>query len=165
VVRRLTPHAPHTPRERIMTALTVGALLEIVWTFYLGWRLPRHYLVDHWDLAWVGLDVGEVAMLLSTAWAAWRRRAVLILFAVSSATLLVLDAWFDITTAGRGSIVASVVVAVCVEIPSAVALLLIARRGARIFLETHQGDHTFASVQLLKVSLASGRERTRERLN
>ena len=67
-----------TSRDRLVVLLVVSALVEAVWTVYLGWRLPRHYVAHHWFLAWVGLDVAEIATLLATAWAAWRRRAVLI---------------------------------------------------------------------------------------
>jgi len=42
---------------------------------------------------------GTAAWLLLTAWAAWRRRQIVILAALVTATLLVTDAWFDVLTA------------------------------------------------------------------
>lgn len=119
-----------------MTILMTGAVLEVVWTVYLGWRLPHKHVALHWDVAWVGLDVAEIAMLLGAAWAAWRRRAMLILFAIASATLLILDAWFDVTTSGRTEVRVSLSLAILVEIPSALALLWVARRAARVLLTT-----------------------------
>ena len=110
-----------------MSVLVVAALLETAWTIYLGWRLPRHYTADHWDLAWVGMDVAQVATLLATAWAAWRRRAILVAFAVASATLVLVDAWFDVMTARYGDLDQSLT-ALAFELPWAVALLWIARR-------------------------------------
>jgi hypothetical protein len=68
-------------------------------------------------------------MLFACAWAAWRQRAVLALFATAFATLLIVDAWFDVTTARRGNITQSVLLAVIVEIPSALLMLWVARRS------------------------------------
>lgn len=112
-------------RELVLTALAFGALFETPWTVSLGWRRPRHYVANHWDLAWVGLDSAQVLMLLASAWAAWRRRAILIVFLCASATLLLVDAWFDVTTA-RYDEVAQSVVAIAIEVPSAIVLFGIA---------------------------------------
>ena len=109
--------------------LVIGAALETVWTIYIGVALPRQYSANHWDLAWVGLDVLQVAMLIGAAWAAWNRRPVLTLFATACATLLVMDGWFDVTTARRGGVAQSVLMAVIVEFPSAVILLWVAQRS------------------------------------
>ena len=65
----------------MLTLLTAAALLEIGWTIYIGLELPRHYVANHWDLAWVGLDVAQMFMLICSAWAAWRDGRCLILFA------------------------------------------------------------------------------------
>lgn len=119
------------PRSTLLTVLTAAALAETVWTIYIGWRLPRHYVANHWDLAWVGLDVAQVIMLLLAAWAAWKRRALLISFAIASATLLVIDAWFDVTTARRGDVIQSLLMAFLLEIPLAVILLWVSQRAIR----------------------------------
>jgi len=115
-------------RSSLLTLLTVAALAETAWTIYIGWRLPRHYVADHWYLAWVGLDVAQVVMLLCAAWAAWQRRALLILFASSAATLLLIDAWFDVTTARRGDFAQSLVMALVLEVPWSLILFWVARR-------------------------------------
>jgi len=111
--------------------LASAALLETAWTIYIGWRLPRHYVANHWALAWVGLDVAQIFMLLLCAWAAWRGRALLILFASSAGTLLLVDAWFDVTTARNGGIVQSLLLALVVEIPSAIVLFFITWRAVK----------------------------------
>ncbi|HVB51559.1 MAG TPA: hypothetical protein VND89_07505 [Acidimicrobiales bacterium] len=146
--------APGTIRDRVLTALITGAVLEIVWTVYLGGHLPRHYIVHHWDLAWVGLDVAEIVALLGAAWAAWRRRAVLILFSIVSATLLLVDAWFDVTTANRASFAESFVVAVFVEVPSAALLLWVAYRAARVLLTAQFTRDHLATMPFRRVPLA-----------
>jgi hypothetical protein len=124
------------PRDPLLTLLTTAALAETAWTIYIGWKLPRHYVANHWDLAWVGLDVAQIAMLLLAAWAAWRGRALLILFASSAGTLLLLDAWFDVTTARNGGLEQSLLLALIVEIPSAIALFWITWRSIRKLADT-----------------------------
>ncbi len=124
------PRRAQLSRELVLTLLTTGALLETAWTVYLGWRLPRHYTANHWDLAWVGLDSAQVVMLLLAAWAAWRRRAVLILFSCAAGTLLLVDAWFDVTTARYDEISQSFLV-LAVEVPSALLLFWIAHHVVR----------------------------------
>jgi hypothetical protein len=150
--------APRSPRDRLMVALIVGAVLEILWTIYLAWQLPRHYVAYHWDLAWVGVDVAEVVLLLASAWAAWRRLAILIPLVVSSATLLLLDAWFDVTTAGHGDLDTSVLVALLLELPSALLLLWIARRATRHLIEAHFGDSEFISLPVRQMPLYPKRD-------
>jgi hypothetical protein len=144
---------PRTRRDRLLAALLIGASLEILWAVYLGWRLPRHYVADHWALAWVGLDVAEIVMLFGAAWSAWRQRAVLIVFSIAAATLFLLDAWFDVTTANHGDELQSVVLAVCVEVPSALLLLWVARRAALRLIATHVPNSTLASTPMRRVLL------------
>ena len=109
--------------------LIIGAILETVWTIYLGAILPGQYSANHWDVAWVGLDLLQVSLLIGAAWAAWQQRAVLTIFATACATLFVMDAWFDVTTARRGGVYQSVLLAVIVEIPSALIMLWVALRS------------------------------------
>lgn len=109
--------------------LVIGAILETAWTIYIGVILPRQYSANHWDFAWVGLDIAQSSMLIGAAWAAWRRNLVLVLFATACATLLVVDAWFDVTTARRGNITQSLLQAILVELPSALVLLWVALRN------------------------------------
>ncbi len=115
----------------LLRLLTLGALAETIWTIYVGFELPRHYVANHWDIAWVGLDVAQVLMLSASAWAAWRRNTLLVIFATASAMLLMVDAWFDVTTARRGDLAQGIVLAVLVEVPSAIILLWVAYRGLR----------------------------------
>lgn len=115
--------------QRLMILLIAAAALEVLWTIYLGLRLPRHYVAHHWDMAWVGLDVGQIAMMLLAAWTAWRRRAMFIIYASVLATLLVMDAWFDVTTAHQGDIGSSGLSAGFLEVPFAIILFWFAGRA------------------------------------
>lgn len=115
----------------LLRLLTLGALAEMIWTIYVGYKLPRHYVANHWDVAWVGIDVAQVLMLSASAWAAWRRNTLLVIFATATAMLLMIDGWFDVTTARRGDLAQGILLAGIVEVPSAVVLLWVAHRGLR----------------------------------
>ncbi len=120
-------------RGWVIVALAIGAVAEVAWTISLGLDLPNRYVVHHWTLAWVGLDVMEIAMLLATAYLAWARRPGLLALAASStATLYVLDAWFDVTTAGRSDILGSVLM-LLLEVSVALVLWWVAWRALRRF--------------------------------
>lgn len=116
--------------------LVVGSLILVLWTVYLGWRLPKNYVSAHWKLAWVGIDTLEVMSLLLTTWAAYRRRVVLVVFATVAGTMFVLDAWFDVTTARSGDFRQSLVTALIVEIPAALVLFFVAARAFRRIVES-----------------------------
>ena len=69
--------------------------------------------------------------MLLAAWAAWRRRAILGLFTSSAATMLLVDAWFDVTTARHGDELQSTLAALVIEVPSALALYWVTVRAQR----------------------------------
>jgi hypothetical protein len=102
--------------------MVVCAIGLMLWTIYLGWRLPRVYVTEHWKLAWVGLDTFELISLALTTWAAYRRRVLVIAFATATATAFLLDAWFDVTTARSGDFRESLITAIAVEIPAAIVM-------------------------------------------
>ncbi len=131
-----------------MLVLTLAACTEVVWTIYIGLYLPPHYVAVHWNLAWVGLDVAQIIMLLASAWAAWRRRAILSLFATSAATLLLIDAWFDVTTARRGDILQSVLFAVVLEVPWALVLFWLTRRTIRQISHVRYDDQPMFKMMI-----------------
>jgi hypothetical protein len=145
--------ALRSTRERLLLFLTFAAIAEVLWAIYLGWTLPRHYVANHWVLAWVGLDVAEIAMLLATAWAAWRQRAVLILFAIVLATLLLVDAWFDVTTARRGDFLQSLLLAIFAEVPLSLLLFWTAWRAARRLVATHLDNGKLVVTKVRRVTL------------
>ena len=147
------PRGLRSTREWLLIFLTCAAIVEVLWAIYLGWTLPRHYVANHWVLAWVGLDIAEIAMLLATAWAAWRQRAVLILFAIILATLLLVDAWFDVTTARRGDFLQSALLAVFAEVPLSALLFWTAWRAARRLVATHLDDGKLVVTPVRRVTL------------
>ena len=86
----------------------------------------------HWDVAWGGFDIALALLLVGVALAAWRRSPWLEGAATAAATLLFVDAWFDIlTSSGRGELIAAILEAALVELPIAVFCLLLARSVER----------------------------------
>lgn len=140
--------APST-RDTLLSVFAACAVGETAWTIYLGFSLPPHYNANHWDLAWVGLDVAQVAMLILAAWAAWRRRAVLIVFASVSGTLLLVDAWFDVTTA-RFSDVDTALWFLAVEVPLALMMFWLAARIYRRLTWAESGEGAHARARLAR---------------
>lgn len=149
----VSPRLTRLPRDVVLSLLTVGALVETVWTIYLALKLPRHYQANHWDTAWVGLDSAQVLMLLLSAWAAWRRRAILVLFSCAAGTLMLVDAWFDVTTA-RYSDIEQSVIALCIELPSAVLLYWIAHHVIKRVTVAYSADQSLARMPIRKISFA-----------
>lgn len=84
---------------RLISILSLLVMIGMIpWTIYLAITLPGHFHAHNWRLAWVGFDIVLIIMLGFTAWAAWRGRQVLILASIVMSTLLLCDAWFDIST-------------------------------------------------------------------
>jgi hypothetical protein len=124
------PPAP-TPRW-IPPLFLLGAVVLVPWVILLIWLLPSTHRSAHWDVAWGGFDVALAALLLTVAVATWRRSPWLEGAATATATLLVVDAWFDVLTSSTGTELAvALVEALLVELPLAVVCVLLARAAER----------------------------------
>jgi uncharacterized membrane protein len=113
------------PRPRLVFAL-VSALCAIAlvsWIVVLGLTLPPNTPGGAWRASWIGFDAVEAASFTMTAWAAWRRRQMAIPASVVTGTLLLCDAWFDVTLSwGSTQQWPAILSAAVIEVP--VALLL-----------------------------------------
>jgi hypothetical protein len=110
-----------------------AALALVPWTIVLATRLPTTHAAPHWNLTWAGFDVGLTFLLVAVAAAAWRRSPWLEGAATAAAALLLVDAWFDLTTSSSGiELGASLAEALVVELPIAVLCLLLARDAERV---------------------------------
>ncbi|MGR6318549.1 hypothetical protein Q2K19_00050 [Micromonospora soli] len=117
----------------VAPTFAVLALLTLPWIGYLAVTLPRHALSVHYRAAWVGFDLGLVALLALTAVQAYRGHRQVGLAATATATMLMVDAWFDVTTTPSGpDLVVSVLLAALVELPLAGVCVWIARHGDRM---------------------------------
>ena len=130
-------------RLLIAAALACAAWLA-AWIGVLAVTLPWRYRAGGWSAAWVGFDGVLFLAFAATAWAAWRRRQVLILCLVVLAILLCCDAWFDTTLDwGTPGFIDSLALALVVELPLAVLAMIGARRLLRLtFTRLHalKGD-------------------------
>lgn len=95
------------------------SLILIPWTVYLAGSLPSEQVSTHYDAAWAGFDVMLMLALAATAYFAFRRPSYLPTAAGATATLLVVDAWFDVLTTPGVQRLESILLAVFVELPLA----------------------------------------------
>ncbi len=86
----------------VAPAFALCAVVTVPWIVYLAFSLPNTVRV-HDRAAWVGFDIALMAMLGLTAFLAWRGQARVALAAIATATMLVVDAWFDVWTSKRGA--------------------------------------------------------------
>jgi hypothetical protein len=109
------------------------AVVTLPWIVYLWLALPTRDLSSHYRLAWVGFDVMLALALARTGWTAWRGLDHVELPAVASATLLIVDAWFDVTTASsRTGTGVALLTALLVELPLAALCVWIAVNAERV---------------------------------
>lgn len=136
MMRRLPK--PELEREsrlmhRLGTVFVVLAVLMIPWSIYLGMALPHRELARHYDAAWAGFDVGLAAALGWTAYAALRRSRWLPVAASINATMLIVDAWFDVMTSPTSKdLWVAVGSALLLELPLAGVCLWLAVNGQRV---------------------------------
>jgi hypothetical protein len=98
------------------------------------WRLafPKENLEHHYRLTWAGFDPIEVLAIYLTARMAFRLDARVVYPATVVATLLVADAWLDITTSATAqAATGALILALAVELPAAAFSLYVAHRVGR----------------------------------
>jgi hypothetical protein len=125
---------PRTPIPRWFTVLAVLAAGGLVpWIVILAFALPSNNRTAHYAVAWVGFDVAMFFVLALMALAALRRSTWTEPLAACAATLLVVDAWFDIVTAAtRHEVIEAVLSAVIFELPLAVVCAWVAVNFERL---------------------------------
>lgn len=127
-VRVTTTVAGPRPVPATAVLAVVGAALLLI-AAVTGWTLPGTATAQNWDVMWAGLDVGTALAALATAALLRVRDVRAALTAAAGAALLVVDAWFDVTTtAGTSGAALAVAEAVLLELPLALAGTLLAVR-------------------------------------
>ncbi|MFF7406060.1 hypothetical protein [Streptomyces murinus] len=109
-----------------LIGLAAAAVLLVPWMAVLAMTLPGRTTVDHWPLAWIGLDVLMAAGCAATALLGLRADPRARLTASATASTAVLDAWFDITTAASGTALLQAVGCALAEAALAVACVYLA---------------------------------------
>ena len=117
----MTTEHVRIPLPRWLVAVFGGvAVLLVPWILYLTFTLPSRHVTVHYDLAWVGFDVGLTVTFAATAWAVLRGSQWLVPFAAVTATMLCCDAWFDVTTSRPGTeLLEAIAQAALAELPLA----------------------------------------------
>lgn len=132
----LTPPVAATEPPAPRAVAPIFALLAlglVVWTGFLAVTLPSRHVALNWNVAWAGFDLGLAVVLSLVAYGALRQRAWVATAAGAAAALLIVDAWFDVTTAAPGwDKLEALVLAGTSEIPLALGCLWIARNAARV---------------------------------
>lgn len=153
---RLSPEQARRRRKLTLELLWVCAFALLPWTIYLAVSLPDVYSTRHWAVAWAGFDALELIALGMTAYYGWRGRQALVGTAIAAATLLICDAWFDITlNLGTPDIWWSLGSAAFIELPLAFFLinrvsLLLRLTASRFFPD---GDEDGKPMRFSKLPL------------
>ncbi|HUD06705.1 MAG TPA: hypothetical protein VMR34_02360 [Candidatus Saccharimonadales bacterium] len=109
---------------------TLLAVILVPWTILLAIELPTRHLAVHWDVAWVGLDIGIAISLLLTGYSASLKSKWVTVCASATGTLLLVDAWFDIVTSREGvQVKDAVLLAIFIELPLSAASFWLAHRA------------------------------------
>ena len=112
--------------RRAALAVTLGgAAMLVVWSMVLAITLPRSIDVRAWRLAWVGFDLALAAVFAVTGVLLLRHRLSALIGLIVAATMLTTDAWFDVVLSFTWT---SLLLALLVELPTAVFLVWVARR-------------------------------------
>ena len=121
------------PARWVVLLFAVAAIVLLPWTIFLVRSLPSTHPAAHWDVAWAGFDVALALLLLGVAVSAWRRSPWLEGAAAAAATLLVVDAWFDILTSSTHlELAIASGEAALVELPLAGLCVLLACNAERV---------------------------------
>lgn len=121
-----------------VTRMYLGVAIVLVpWVCYLAVSLPQRSVSVHYRGTWVGFDVALVLVLARIGWLAHRRNPRIILTAAAGSTMLLMDAWFDVTTSAPGQgRTRAILAAVVLEIPAAALSALLARRALQRLTES-----------------------------
>jgi len=113
------------------------SLVLLPWIALLARTLPDRAESQNYRLGWVGFDVLLALAMGRTGYLAWRGSPFVVNVASATTALLVVDAWFDVTTAPAGEpLVQACALALGVEMPAAVLSMVIAGRAQRQIART-----------------------------
>ncbi|MGW6281149.1 hypothetical protein [Kribbella sp. NPDC055071] len=120
---------PRRSGRGLATTVAAGvAAVLLPWCLILASTLPTTYQANHWRLTWIGLDCGTAIAAGLTAYLLHNRNRYAVLTAMVAGTLLLADAWFDVSTASGSDRGLSLAEALVLELPLAVCAFLLAAR-------------------------------------
>ncbi len=131
----ITPEVRRQVR-RLAWLYLIASVALLPWIVFLAISLPKRNLDVHYRASWVGFDLLLVFALARTAYMAFRVDARVQLAATAAATMLIIDAWFDVSTShGRAAVIEALALAAFAEIPIALFCIFVARRVSTHVLE------------------------------
>lgn len=124
------------------TQLLAGSAAGLIpWIVVLAMTLPSHAVARNWSTVWIGFDMLMAAAFAFTARLYVRHDPRVGIMAAVVATLLIVDSWFDTSTAAIGIDCAeSWLSAIFVEIPIAFFCARLAWRSASALTATSQAQ-------------------------
>jgi hypothetical protein len=121
-----------TLRQGVIVVFGAIGFGLVPWTIWLSASLKPDHEIQHWNIAWLGFDIGLASAFLLTALAALRKSPWVGPAAAATGTLLVTDAWFDIVLESQANEIRdAVLLAVIAELPIAALCFWIAYRTER----------------------------------
>ncbi len=128
VTKSIYPALPHW----VAGMYGLLAIIIMPWTVYLALTLPTRHLARHWDVAWVGLDIAILLLLILNAVYSYRESKWLVMSATATTALLLLDGWFDVMSAQSGRpFIEALALAILIELPLALLTFRVALRLVR----------------------------------
>jgi len=126
------PQGVRIRRAVILFAATLAAVLLIPWTRHLARTLPANFTAHQWVVAWTGFNGALITVFAATAYFGWKSRQAVLPCLTVGATLLICDAWFDVTLSwGSNEQSLAILTALLIEIPFALLLLVTVYRMIR----------------------------------
>lgn len=128
------PPKPQLPLPRWLGPLAVCCTIGIIpWIVYLGLTLPDKQHTDHYAMAWLGFDSAMCLVIAALGWCAIKRKQATGIVAAVAATLLIVDAWFDVVTSEDSkAFMLALVTALCAELPLAIICGWVAFNAERV---------------------------------
>ena len=139
----IIPPKQAIPLPRWLGPLALCCLIGMLpWIVFLAFTIPQRSSAQHYDLAWIGFDCAMWLVLAALAFFALRRHPATEPVAAVASTMLVVDAWFDVTTsADRKQFLIALVLACTAELPLAIICAWAAVNAERIRARAYRGLH------------------------
>lgn len=114
--------SPSDSKRKLFAIIAACSVIFLIpWTTNLYLDLPTRVLANHWDIAWTGFDILLLISLLVTFYSAFKKLELTFIAAPITATLLIVDAWFDIvTSSNKNDLIIAILSALVAEIPLAI---------------------------------------------
>jgi hypothetical protein len=157
---RRPPQQLTLPLPRWLGPLALFCAVALIpWMVYLAKTLPSRQRAVDYDIAWIGYDAAMAVVLAALAYCALRRKPATGAIAAVLATMLVIDAWFDIvTTEKRDQLMMAIASAALAEIPLAIICAWVAINAERVQTRAYRSMRMRweGSVELARTGTGNG---------